>query len=595
MSPPAAAPSRPRTVLLVWLLLVGVFVSVALPRAASPGLYYDEAFFAQQAKDFFEPERGHRHPPSTREIALLGRPFPLRNALYLGSLKSQLLIPAFAVFGSGVEVLRLSTAATGLLALLLLMLWADRLLGWPSACAGGVLALADPSCWFFSLYEWGPFTTLLLCRAAGLYFVTTGWMGRRGWRIALGGFSLGLGVFARADFAALIAALGAALLAVRPGVLGEAWRRGRGDLATLGISLLLGAAPMLVSVGGLVQMMDSPVLARRGDLGEKLQVLGNLVSGSRFYQIMEEGGRFEHMAQVEAPWTLFGPVALGACVLTALGAARRRRAGEPLGAREFLLAAGLLVTAATVVLPGAVRAHHLLNGFPFFHLLVGATAVGLVQGRSSRRGRRLAASAVALVAMALLASDARVIAATYGVIERTGGRGRFTDALAEPARWLESQPASRGISLDWGFHEPLLFLTHRAQLLEPIWDLRSIARSRGRWRFPGRPGDLYFAHDRDYDLFGFGPAFLAAARELAESAPDAVVLRRHADREGELAFWSVRLERPHHLVFQRGRFDFELRGSAPAAAASGAARELHGSATPPARDPASASANTRFP
>ena len=134
-----AAPQRAGVVVLAWLLLAAVFVSVALPRAGSPGLYYDEAFFAQQAKDFFEPERGIHHPASTREIFVFGRPVPLRNALYLGSLKSQLMIPSFALFGTGVEVLRSSTAMTGLLALLLMMLWTNRLLGWPAACLGGVL------------------------------------------------------------------------------------------------------------------------------------------------------------------------------------------------------------------------------------------------------------------------------------------------------------------------------------------------------------------------------------------------------------------------------------------------------------------------
>jgi hypothetical protein len=359
-----------------------------------------------------------------------------------------------------------------------------------------------------------------------------------------------------------VVATGVALLAVRPAMLAEAWRDRRALLVILGASAFLGAAPMLLSVGDLLQLMGSPVLSSRGDLAEKLQVLGSLVGGSRFYRIMETGGRFEHMALVEAPWTLFAFALIGAASATIVRGARRLRRGELLGVPEFLLLSGVLVTAATVALPGAVRAHHLLNAFPFFHLLAGAVAAELLRRHAAAAAGRAVRAGVAVAVVCVVVSDVRVIAATYGLIERTGGRGRWTQAKTEPARWLESEPQSRGISLDWGFHEPLLFLTRRARLLEPIWDIRSIVRARGQWRFPGRAGDLYLVHDADYDRFGFGPPLLAAARELAANAPDAISLRPYTDSEGQVAFWGVRLDRRHHLVFQGRKFRFELRESA---------------------------------
>ena len=72
------------TIGAAWLGLALVVFAVAAPRTGAPGLYYDEAFLGQQAKDFFEPGRGLAHPGSTREVELFGRPFPLRNAVYLG-------------------------------------------------------------------------------------------------------------------------------------------------------------------------------------------------------------------------------------------------------------------------------------------------------------------------------------------------------------------------------------------------------------------------------------------------------------------------------------------------------------------------------
>jgi hypothetical protein len=65
--------TTPRSVgvVLVWLAFVLVFVAVAAPRLDAPGLYYDEAFLAQQARDFLAPEREVHHPASTRQVELL--------------------------------------------------------------------------------------------------------------------------------------------------------------------------------------------------------------------------------------------------------------------------------------------------------------------------------------------------------------------------------------------------------------------------------------------------------------------------------------------------------------------------------------------
>jgi hypothetical protein len=156
----------------------------------------------------------------------------------------------------------------------------------------------------------------------------------------------------------------------------------------------------------------------------------------------------------------------------------------------------------------------------------------------------------------IVAPNAAVVRSTYALLEATGGRGRWTDALREPAEELEADPSRRGVSLDWGFHEPLLFMTRRAKLVEPVWGIREAVRSAGAWRFPGRAGDLYFVHDREYDLFGFGPGFLAAARAVGARNPDALEIRAHRDREGGVAFHSVRFARDHRITFAK---EFRIR------------------------------------
>jgi hypothetical protein len=552
-----------REVGAAWLALALVVFAVAAPRTGAPGLYYDEAFLGQQAKDFFEPGRGAAHPGSTREVELLGRPFPLRNAVYLGSLKSQLLIPAFALFGTDVAVLRLATLATSLVALLLTMLGARRALGAPVAIVGGVLVASDPAWWFLSLHEWGPFTTLFLCRAAGLVLLAAGWSRRRSLLVAAGGACLGLGVYARADFLVILVGVALAFALVRPDLVREALRERRGHVAVLAAGLALGAAPMLVSAADLFATSASPVLGRRGDLAEKLRVLWSLLDGSHFHRLMQVGGRFDRMFQLAAPAGLFGAALLAALGLAAARVVVRWRRAAPLEAPDFLLLATVFIGAGTLLLPGAVRAHHLMNAFPFPHLLVAEIGVRAWRSNPHAGATRLAAwAALALAGLVIVLPNLALVRGTYALVEATGGRGRWTDALREPAAELEADPGRRGVSLDWGFHEPLLFLTRRAKLVEPVWGIREAVRAAGAWRLPGNAGDVYFVNDREYDLFGFGPGFLAAARAVAGRDPAALEVRAHHDRAGDVAFHTVRFAVDHEITYVRS-FRIELR-EAPA-------------------------------
>ena len=492
------------------------------------------------------------HAGSVRSVSILGRPFPLRNAVYLGSLKSQLLIPAFAALGATVPVLRLSTLAIGLLGVLCAMLWARRLLGDSGAILAGVLLVADPSWLFFSLYEWGPFTSGLLCRSAGLLLVTAGWSERRSGALVAGALLLGLGVYNRADSALIVAAAALGLLVARPATLGEALGERRREAVLAAIALAGGALPMLISVQELFASGASSVFAERGGIGERFRVLVNVLDGSQFHRVLEVGGRFHLAGAVSAPWTPFGLLVLLSLGMLAVVALQRLRAGRPTGVEGFLVTSTLAVALGTALLPGAVRAHHHLNVLPFAHLLVAAAGLRLWRG-----GALLRVAAVAGVALVLVA-DAHAIARTWALAERTGGRGRWSSALHELAREAEQRGDVRVTSLDWGLHEPLVFLTRRPELSQPIWRMGDALRRRGEWSSLGRAGDLYLLHDETYDLFRIGPRFLREARRLESVAPDAVEIRTHRDRDGSTAFLSVRLLRDHRVVLRRSGFRIEL-------------------------------------
>jgi hypothetical protein len=206
--------------------------------------------------------------------------------------------------------------------------------------------------------------------------------------------------------------------------------------------------------------------------------------------------------------------------------------------------------------PRAVRIHHALNLYPFPHLVVAIAGVRLYAASAasdvSYRFRRVSAAAIfAAVIAASLVVDLR----TETTIVESGGKGRWSDAIGAFGVELASHPGVVAVGMDWGFAGPLRFAARGLPIAEPIWTLRQAGRKLPEWRFDGTPQHVYLAFDDDLAVFDFGPKFLA--RVAALGSPD-VTVRRHVDREGALAFLSVRFTRPHQLVY-RGEFEVQFR------------------------------------
>jgi hypothetical protein len=554
-APRGSKPGPGKGVWVAWLGIALVVVLFALPEIHRLGLYYDEAFLAQQARDFVEPESAGQHPASVRTWDVFGRPFPLRNAVYLGSLKSQLLIPVLALAGSSPRAVRTATLSLALLALGLSMFWVARIFGDTAAVVMGVLVACDPTFYFLAQFEWGPFTTNFLCRAGGALLITGAWQSpsrRRGQLAALaGGALLGLGVFSRADFILIPASAGLALLICRPDLVREALTERRDWVIAAGAAFLFAALPMILSAWALLD--STGATGGRGDLLFRAQVLWQSLDGSQFLRLMKTGGLFEKTPTIDAPGGLLGWALVPALIIVGFDLLRpgRRERNPRRDPRAFLLLFALFLTAFMLALPGAVRAHHQLNTLPLLHLIV--ACAGLAAWRwKAPGGRSLLRVPVVVLFATLVAANVLVIRETSAFIADTGGRGRFSHALDDFALAVDAQPGKTVVSLDWGFHEPLLFLTRQTRLVESIWSLPQQIASGRPWVFAGSQDTVYLVHDVPHDLFGLGPKLLVAAR-LAGS--EKARITPHRDGGGELAFYSVEFLGPHSLRYD-GRFRF---------------------------------------
>jgi Dolichyl-phosphate-mannose-protein mannosyltransferase len=518
--------------LAVWLACSLLLTTIALRDLSAPGLYYDEAVFAGMAKDFVRGAPAGPHMPFTTIGTLFGRPFPWFVQNYFGGLKCWLLIPSFAVFGSSIGVLRLTTLCLSLVALLFFMLWTRKLVGLPVALVAGPLLALDPSYFYLSEFDWGGVVPSLLCRASGFYFFLLWALGRK-WRDGLlSAVLLGLGLFSKVDFAVILLGCGIALfVSFRQAVL-AALRDSRSQILVCCLAFLVMSYRMFFFLTDILKEAGR-FAGREGAFEEKLHTWGAMYDGSYFMRLIDVGGKFDLMfANAASVWSPFGPAVLAAAIFLAVHSIRDRN--EPREARVtgFVVLSLALISLGVFLLPGGVRLHHFVMVYPFPHLVVAMAIVSLwripTQFASAKLGLRLCS--IALLS-AVLAGHVSALWQTQRLIAETGGRGWWTNAIDRFCEDVKDQAGLTIVSLDWGFNEQLCFLTEHKKLSEPFWNEQPALI----------PGAVYLVHPREYALFPQGQELLDFA---ARNPGRGFSIQPYQDRQGKVAFYAIQFRPP---------------------------------------------------
>jgi Dolichyl-phosphate-mannose-protein mannosyltransferase len=523
-------------VLSIWFVLAVVMLLLAKENLSVPGLYYDEAVFAGMAKDFLTGQVHGQHMPGHVVTWIFGRPFPVFIQLYLGALKSWMLMPGLGLFGSSVVVLRATNLLWGLVALLFFMLGAWRWLGLRIALFGGSLLALDPTYFFLCLWDWGSAVPSFFCRCLCFYLIVVWWRRRQARYVFLAGFFAGLGFFNKIDFAVLIVAVAIAGLVCFRRQLQGTWRTGMSAAALSTAGFLLGAAPMLwkmpMLVGGNYSGLNSSPL---GEFPEKFSTMWALYDGSYFYRLMSAGGIFEKMFSERLG---FQPV-LGAAVVAAviaLLAIRLRNRSDTTNARVgiFFVLAAVLVTLGVILLPGAVRIHHAVLVYPLPQLIIATAAHVGLETFSRARWRRTIQATIWIALLGLFLSQLWAIQNTRELVRETGGRGHWSESLDAFCRENKDRNDLTILSLDWGFNEQLNFLTNGPRLEEPFWEFGENTPS-----LSADPHNLYLVHAPEYNFFVYGRHYLEAAKQLGT----AVEVRPYFDRQNRIVFYTIQFPR----------------------------------------------------
>jgi hypothetical protein len=534
-TPAPPRPPREWAILLGgWLLLAIFMLVMGRANLSSPGLFYDEAVFAGMAKDFLVGNAPGHHMPGAATTEISGAPFPVFVQPYLGALKCWLLIPAFKLFGASVAVLRATNLVCAISSIGFCMLWAWRLLGLRVALLAGLLLTLDPAYFFGNALDWGSLGPSFLCRTGGFLLVLLAWRRQQILWALLAGGVLGLGFFNKIDFTILILGASAAAMIAYGRSLRSLLVERRILWLVAGLGFAVGGGLMLLRLPFIFSAMlagDNP--SQPGEMTEKFLTLRAMYDGSYFYRLMTAGGRFDQMHQLPSPvWTPLGIVLLIA-ILALIVRMKFSMLPEPARRlRIFLLLTAGLVTRGAGLLPGAVRIHHTTLVYPFQHLLIALAAVdGWTWLRSASRFRRGSQGLIAITLSALVLLELSALTRTQRFIQQTGGRGWWSQTLAEFCTEAKTQPNLTLVSLDWGFNEQLAFFTDCSPLEEAFRPLASGEPP----RLIGDAHHVFLAHAPEFSLYALGPKFMEAMAQNTNAC-----IQPWQDSSGQTVFYTIR-------------------------------------------------------
>ncbi len=410
------------------ILAVAVYLLLGLTAVAAPGLYYDESIFVWAS-----------YPDATRGGAafteIAGRPVCWMLSSYVGPLKGWLYRPVFEVFGTSAAAVRAPAVVLGALTLLLLWLLARRVASEQVATWAVALTALDPTFVWTSRLDWGPVVLQRLFLVGGCLLAVKWRDSRRSGWLAAAAFVFGLGVFDKASFLWLLAALAVALGATCPRPLPAPGPR---QLAAAAAAFLTG------SLGWWLYQLQPAESSF--DLGVETHAVHWQAKASMLLATLD-GTALEGWATnvcggvIGASWL---PWALACAALSWPWLRKQPHARVTAFSGVFCAAAWLVMGAVE----SAGSVHHFALVYPFPQL-------GLAAALAAAPARRLALAAGVLVC----ATGVRAAGGLLLQAVECGGTRYWSTAIYELAAELERRRPAQVSIPEWGIAAPLRLLS----------------------------------------------------------------------------------------------------------------------------------------
>jgi hypothetical protein len=477
----------------------------ATGRAFIPhlGLQNDEALFAN----------GIYKPYAVAYALQVGHSrLPIMLMSYLGTLKSWIYRPIFALFGTGNGAIREPMLLAGVASIWLFFLFLRRAAGYRAALVGCGLLATDTLYLLTVSFDWGPVALQHMMLLAGVWLLLGFYQQGGERRLFWGCLVLGLAMWDKALMIWMLSGMGVAVLALyrRPVLKLLSWRR----LAIAALAFVLGALPLVIynANNRFVTFRGNTSWETDNIPGKTRLLLATADSGALFGWLVNEDW------QTATPHTPKGLAQSASARISALTGRQRHTLllyafilalllaplGGPSARRAILFA---LITMAVAWVQMAVTAnaggsvHHAILLWPLPQMVIGISFAA-----ASRRWRRGGTQVLAVVLAILMCSGLLVTNEYFYLMIRNGGGQNWTDAIFTLSRYLDGSRAGNIFCMDWGMMDSLRLL-HRGKLplrvgTDPISkpslgdeDRKMLARQ------ISAPDHLFLNHTKDWEFF----------------------------------------------------------------------------------------------
>ena len=439
----------------LWFLFCGVL------WVNEVGIQTDEALLAAGVYGPFAPNY---------VIRVAGLRLPMMTMSYVGTVKSWLYRPILAFWGPSPATLRVPAVIIGAITVWLFACLLRYCADSTAAVFGAVLLASDPMYLLTIRWDWGPVAIQHLCLIGALLLFMR-FHGSQNATLLCAGFALlGVGLWDKATFAWLLAAVCVAALFVFPRVLLGYLSKRNAALAC--VSFLLGAAPLLVfNIREHWTTFRSTAHFSAGDISGKAGLLKETLQGAALYgSIVREdsdgpprpGQSIFQRSLVSFNTLVKKPrsslqFALFAASLSGLPFVWNTRLRRPAVFALLFLFVGWCMMAFTKDAGGSV--HHVVLLWPMPQFFMATVLSGLI---SLPIG--ILRSAAILSCTVVCVSNSLVTTTYYAQQIQNGGNWAWTDAFYSLSDTLAAKNARRLCLLDWGFWENLRFM-HQGRLV----------------------------------------------------------------------------------------------------------------------------------
>ncbi len=453
--------------LMALVAAMGLYLGIGLANLELPGLNNDEAFEAAHAIELL-----HRTPlRSESSIHAFGRDWPIMSTHIEGAFPAYLDAAAFAVFGVSTTTLRATQVVVGLIVFVLLWYiartWFDDL---TAVLAVVLCASSPPIVWWFRAGDlWRSWLPILAL--ATMIALRSAWVSGDRRQLGLGALFFGLGVTTKILFVWLLAPVVLTLVLLPDRV------KTVNRLTNFGLRGLVGG--VLGSAAGLLPFLvhnfpDVPTIrfilsnVHQTELfgHRNLDLLTNLHSQVVDFLRVMGGDTLAYSAPTGLP--VGAALFVAALVLSASRCLAAGAANMP----DFAERLFLTLTIPAVIPLSTISTSHIGAGYlffvlPFAWLLVAVSIRDLCERLAGRVPRRVGIAVVGMFVAVIVGYSTLMNVRVHESLQRTGGRGQWSDSIFRLTDVLESRYAGRPIiAMDWGFSRNVEVLT--AGRLRPI-------------------------------------------------------------------------------------------------------------------------------